>query len=71
MHAYGTMNAALSLHHNLLSCIMGAPQHFFDTTPRGRIISRFSTDIDTVDQKLPMCLRQMLQVFFRVGAKLS
>lgn len=71
MHAYGTMRAALNLHHSLLNCILGAPQHFFDTTPRGRIISRFSSDMNTVDHNLPMTLRQILQVFFRVGANVN
>lgn len=67
MLAYGTMNAALNLHHGLLKCILGAPQHFFDTTPKGRILSRF--EFDTIDYKLPMHLRQIINVFFRVGAK--
>lgn len=66
--AYGTMRAALYQHHKLLSCILAAPQHFFDTTPRGRIISRFSQDLNTIDNTLPMNLRQILNVFFRVGA---
>lgn len=71
MQAYGTMKAALTLHHSLLHCILGVPQQFFDTTPRGRIISRFSSDMNTVDHNLPMSLRQILQVFFRVGANID
>lgn len=68
MLAYGTMKTALYLHHNLLHCILGAGQDFFDTTPKGRIISRFSTDINTIDYNLPMSIRQIMNVFFRVGA---
>lgn len=65
--AYGTMKAALYIHHNLLHYILRAPMDFFDTTPKGRIISRFSTDINIIDYNLPMSLRQILAVFFRVG----
>lgn len=65
--AYGTMKAALVLHHNLLYIILGAPQEFFDTTPTGRILSRFSSDLNTVDYNLPMSLRQIINVFLRVG----
>lgn len=66
-HAYGTMKAALLIHHNILKQILNAPQQFFDTTPKGRILSRFSTDINTLDYNLPMSLRQIINVFFRVG----
>lgn len=67
--AKGTLNASSILHREILACIIAAPQEFFDTTPIGRILSRFSTDINTVDSSLPMCLRQILNVFFRVGVR--
>lgn len=69
MLAYGTMKAALHLHHSFVNRIMHAPQHFFDCCPKGRIISRCSSDIDIIDYRLPMILKQMIMLFFRVGAK--
>lgn len=69
MLAYGTMKAALHMHHTLMNSIMRAPQHFFDTTPKGRILARFHSDLNTLDYQLPMSLRQIINVFFRVGAK--
>lgn len=67
MLAFGTINAAKNLHHHLLNCIFGAPQNFFDTNPKGRILSRFSTDLNTIDDGLPHILKQALYTLFRVG----
>lgn len=67
MLAYGTIAAAQYLHQCLLHCILGAPQHFFDTTPKGRVIARFSNDLNTLDFRLPLNIRQTLSTSFRVG----
>ncbi|KAK8801165.1 hypothetical protein WA158_001935 [Blastocystis sp. Blastoise] len=47
------IRASKSLHYSLLDNILHLPMLFFDTTPQGRIINRFSKDIYTVDQSLP------------------
>lgn len=41
--------AAKRLHDKMLSCVVAAPMSFFETTPLGRIINRFSNDIYKVD----------------------
>ena len=46
-------NASHTIHQNLLSHTMHSPMSFFDTNPTGRILNRFSSDIDTVDQSIP------------------
>lgn len=53
----GTLLASRTLHERLLTKIMHAPMHFFDTTPLGRIINRFSKDIDILDTVMQMTLR--------------
>lgn len=67
--AHGTLNAATRLHHNLLNGILGTAQQFFDTTPLGRILARFSSDLYTVDSVLPMKMKQIIIFFFRVGVR--
>lgn len=67
--AHGTLNAATSLHHNLLNGILGTSQRFFDTVPSGRILARFSSDLYTLDSVLPMKMKQIILFFFRVGVR--
>ena len=38
----GTLEAASKLHQTMLSRILRSPMAFFDTTPLGRILNRFS-----------------------------
>merc|ERR1719162_2904782 len=46
------IRASTTLHRNLLQSILNAPQSFFDTTPVGRILSRFSKDMYSLDLEL-------------------
>lgn len=64
---FGTIKGGQRQHHRLLRHMFGAPQLFFDTVPKGRILSRFSGDMNTVDEKLPDSLRQFVGSIFRVG----
>lgn len=56
----GGVRAAAALHQAASSRVLGAPVSFFDTTPLGRIMNRFSRDMDTVDNQLPDSLRSLL-----------
>lgn len=49
---YASLRAARSLFSALLSRITRAPSRFFDTTPIGRILNRFTSDIGTIDGAL-------------------
>ncbi|KAF9942386.1 hypothetical protein BGZ65_001426 [Modicella reniformis] len=48
----GSLTASRSIHRRLLSQILNSPVRFFDTTPLGRIMNRFTKDIETVDQEV-------------------
>ncbi|XP_028989330.1 ATP-binding cassette sub-family C member 3 isoform X3 [Betta splendens] len=62
--AMGNISAAKKLHHNLLTNKLHTPQSFFDTTPIGRIINRFSKDIYVIDEALPATVLMFLGTFF-------
>jgi len=40
-----TLKAATKLHGKMLSNILLSPMAFFDTTPLGRVLNRFSKDM--------------------------
>jgi len=45
--------SSLGMHSQLLETIIHCPMSFFDTTPGGRIINRFSKDINSLDTDVP------------------
>lgn len=63
----GTLTGAKLMHDQLLKNVMRAPTtQFFDITPVGRILSRFSKDVDVVDNVIPMTLRGWIACFSSV-----
>ncbi|XP_068632707.1 multidrug resistance-associated protein 1 isoform X1 [Battus philenor] len=63
----GTLAAARTLHATLLAGVLRAPSiGFFDCTPVGRVLNRFSKDVDVLDNVLPMTLRGWTSCFFAV-----
>ncbi|XP_017479612.1 PREDICTED: multidrug resistance-associated protein 1-like [Rhagoletis zephyria] len=59
------IRASKLLHNEMLACIMFAPMAFFDTTPIGRILNRFTKDVDVADSSMVFNLRMGIMQFFR------
>jgi ABC-type multidrug transport system fused ATPase/permease subunit len=57
---YASLQASRSLFFRLLQRLTRAPARFFDTTPIGRILNRFTTDINTIDGALQTSARAAL-----------
>lgn len=53
------LTAAKNLHYNLLNKIILGPIRFFDTTPLGLILNRFSADTNIIDQHIPPTLESL------------
>ncbi|XP_050405501.1 ATP-binding cassette sub-family C member 10 isoform X2 [Patella vulgata] len=66
LFAFGGIQAAQVLHKKLLASILNAPVSFFDTTPLGRIVNRFSSDVNSIDDSLPFILNIFLAQGFGI-----
>ncbi|XP_020495276.1 ATP-binding cassette sub-family C member 10 [Labrus bergylta] len=64
LFAYGAICAAKTIHNRLLDRVLKATVTFFDTTPMGRILNRFSSDLYSVDDSLPFILNILLANVF-------
>ncbi|KAJ7116424.1 ABC transporter [Mycena epipterygia] len=62
-----TYFASQNLHKRALTRVMHAPMSFFETTPLGRIMHRFTKDCDTIDSTLGEALR----MFFATLANIT
>ncbi|KAL1416978.1 hypothetical protein MTO96_027276 [Rhipicephalus appendiculatus] len=49
------------LHHDMLEHVLFSPVSFFDATPRGRILNRFTADLNDVDTRMAVLGRQTIQ----------
>lgn len=69
-YTYLNLRAARLLHDKMLAAVVRAPMSFFETTPLGRIVNRFSSDVYRVDQQLIrvffMLFNNCVKVFFTI-----
>ncbi|KAF7726212.1 hypothetical protein EC973_009010, partial [Apophysomyces ossiformis] len=60
---YGSLQASRHIHARLLDRILRAKVRFFDVTPLGRIVNRFSSDLETIDQAVAPSFSYLLYSF--------
>ncbi|XP_078592465.1 ATP-binding cassette sub-family C member 5-like isoform X2 [Branchiostoma floridae x Branchiostoma japonicum] len=65
-----TLGASSRLHKAVFASILRCPMKFFDVTPTGRILNRFSRDLDEVDVRLPLNMQVYLETLFIVVASI-
>ncbi|CAN7974830.1 unnamed protein product [Ixodes persulcatus] len=70
MMAASTRRLSLSLHSKMLNAVLYSPVSFFDTTPRGRVLNRFSLDLDAIDGRMCLSGKQCVQNTFHMIARL-
>ncbi|KAI9439890.1 ABC transporter [Lactarius indigo] len=58
--AFIVYSASRRMHDNAITRVMLSPMSFFETTPVGRIMNRFSKDIDTIDNVLVDSFRMLI-----------
>lgn len=58
--AIATINSSNNLHGLLTKNVLRLPMLFFETNPLGRVMNRFSRDIDLLDNTIPHYLRRYL-----------
>ncbi|CAI6363371.1 unnamed protein product [Macrosiphum euphorbiae] len=63
---FTSLQACTIIHDCLLTSIMNVKTTFFDVNPLGRILNRFSSDINVIDDSLPFILNIFIAQFFLV-----
>ncbi|XP_051631069.1 multidrug resistance-associated protein 1 isoform X6 [Manacus candei] len=62
----GGIFASRHLHHNLLHNVLRSPMSFFERTPSGNLVNRFSKEIDTIDSTIPPIIKMFMGSMFNV-----
>ena len=60
LFAYSGISAGKYIHESLIQNLVKASVKYFDTTPKGRILNRLSTDMYAIDDSLPFILNIFL-----------
>ncbi|KFP54551.1 Multidrug resistance-associated protein 1, partial [Cathartes aura] len=62
----GGIFASRHLHLNLLHSVLRSPMSFFERTPSGNLVNRFSKEIDIIDSTIPPIIKMFMGSTFNV-----
>ncbi|XP_030780788.1 multidrug resistance-associated protein 1 isoform X2 [Rhinopithecus roxellana] len=62
----GGILASRYLHMDLLHSVLRSPMSFFERTPSGNLVNRFSKELDTVDSMIPEVIKMFMGSLFNV-----
>ncbi|KAG8830089.1 hypothetical protein FRC17_005452 [Serendipita sp. 399] len=71
VYLFGSLSASRKIHDRLVSTILGTTFRWLDTTPVGRIISRFTLDIRAVDGPISGMLADFAELTITMLVKLA
>ena len=60
------MRSSRFLHSSMLASILRSTMQFFESTPVGRIINRFSKDVEAVESLIPISYKMLIRCLFSV-----
>lgn len=66
-NAFGSIRASVIMHEKLLFSVLGAPSSFFNSTPDGRLINRFTSDMDKIDQSIAFSLQAIIRLWISLS----
>ena len=67
----GGVNVSIVLHNNLFSHVLRWPATAFDVMPAGRLINRFGSDIDVVDNRMAQNIKASVSNIGKVGERIT
>ncbi|XP_068452238.1 multidrug resistance-associated protein 1 isoform X2 [Clinocottus analis] len=62
----GGILASRCLHQSMLHDVLRSPMSFFERTPSGNLVNRFSKEIDTIDSVIPSIIKMFMGSMFNV-----
>ena len=69
--AFVALTASRKMFTDMLATVLHTDMAFFDTTPTGRLVNRFSKDIYTIDEQLVQTARMYLRTVLNIVATVA
>ncbi|KAJ1670053.1 hypothetical protein GGF38_001794, partial [Coemansia sp. RSA 25] len=66
-----SIQASKKVHENMLRGVLRSPMSFFDVTPLGRILNRFSSDLRCCDEMLPRSVSSAVNTMVGVASAIA